>query len=330
VRHKLAFEALPRATSGSGTRRPARPCAILIAGPTASGKSALAIRLAQRLGGVVINCDSMQVYGDLRVITARPSLTEEALVPHRLFGHVDAARNYSAGLWLNDVQTLFTEIRGSGLLPLFTGGTGLYFKALTQGLSAMPAVPRKVREGVRLSAEGRPTAQLHEELGKLDPASAARLRPGDRQRILRALEVFAASGRPLAEWQEGKRATPLLDLADCAALFLAPDREALRARIDLRFDAMLEAGALKEVQALGERGLDPALPAMRAHGVPWLLRHLKGEISLDEAARQGKADTRRYAKRQFTWFRHQMPGFRWCRPEEAEDRVLAGVDAHAT
>jgi tRNA dimethylallyltransferase len=325
VRHKLPCEASPQATSGSEARRPALPRAILIAGPTASGKSALAIRLAQRLHGVVINCDSMQVYRDLHVITARPSLAEEALVPHRLFGHVDAARNYSAGLWLNDVRTLFTEIRGSGLLPLFVGGTGLYFKALTQGLSAMPVVPAEIRERIRRRAEGQPTAQLHEELGRLDPASAARLRPSDRQRVQRALEVFAASGRPIAEWQKGRRETPLLELADCVALFLAPDREALRARIDRRFDAMLEAGALEEVRALGERGLDPALPAMRAHGVPWLLRHLKGEIGLEEAAREGKADTRRYAKRQFTWFRHQMPGFAWCRPEEGEDAVLAAV-----
>lgn len=309
---------------GSGPKR--RPSSILIAGPTASGKSALAIRLARHLRGIVVNCDSMQVYADLRIITARPSLAEEKLVPHRLFGHVDAACNSSAGLWLNDVQTLFSEIDELHLLPIFVGGTGLYFKALTQGLSAMPAVPAAVRDQVRAMAEDKPSPVLHALLSSRDPATAARLRPSDRQRIIRALEVFEASGRPLAEWQEGTRDTPLLDIADCVAVFLSPDRDKLRARIDERFEIMLAEGALDEVAALARRGLDPALPAMRAHGVPWLLAHLRGEISLTEAAREGKADTRRYAKRQFTWFRHQMPGWRWHAPEEAEEAVLAAVE----
>ena len=327
MRHRSSSDEPPRAASDSGIKRPGRPRAILIAGPTASGKSALAIGLAQKLGGVVINCDSMQVYRDLGVITARPSPAEEALAPHRLFGHVDAACNYSAGLWMNDVRTMFTEVEATGRLPIFAGGTGLYFKALTQGLSAMPAVPEAVRTKIRQGAEGRPAPALHAELAARDPATAARLRPSDRQRILRALEVLEASGRPLALWQEGARETPLLRIEDCAALFLAPDRDALRLRIDGRFDAMLEAGALDEVRKLGARGLDPALPAMRAHGVPWLLRHIAGEIGLEEAADGGKADTRRYAKRQFTWFRHQMPGFVWAAPEGAEEAVLTAIAA---
>jgi tRNA dimethylallyltransferase len=302
------------------------PRAILIAGPTASGKSALAIGLAQRLGGVVVNCDSMQVYADLRIITARPSEAEERLVPHRLFGHVDAARNWSAGRWLNDVRTLFTSGDLANRLPLFVGGTGLYFRALTEGLSAMPAVPDAVRARVREMAEGKPTAELHAELAMRDPRTAARLRPSDRQRIERALQVIEASGRPIAEWQEGRREGALLDLAKCVAVFLAPQRETLRARVDKRFDAMLDEGALDEVAALKRRGLDPALPAMRAHGVPWLMRHLAGEIGLDEAAQEAKADTRRYAKRQFTWFRHQMPGFAWVAPEAAEEAVLKAVE----
>jgi tRNA dimethylallyltransferase len=247
-----------------------------------------------------------------------------------LFGHVDAACNWSAGRWLNDVQTLFKEIDELGRLPIFVGGTGLYFRALTQGLSAMPAVPASVREEVRALAEDQPSSALHARLSARDPASAAKLRPSDRQRIIRALEVFEASGRPLAEWQEGAREAPLLDIEDCVAVFLSPEREKLRARIDKRFETMLTEGALDEVAALGRRGLDPALPAMRAHGVPWLLAHLRGEISLDEAAREGKADTRRYAKRQFTWFRHQMPGWSWHSPDEAGEAVLTAVEARVT
>jgi tRNA dimethylallyltransferase len=282
--------------------------------------------LAQRLGGLVINCDSMQVYRDLRIITARPSPDDERLVPHLLFGHVDAACNYSVGLWLNDVQTAFTEAETRRCLPILVGGTGLYFKALTRGLSAMPGVPEAVRERIRAFAQGKPTPTLHAELVRRDPLSAERLRPSDRQRILRALEIFEASGRSIAQWQEGSRDTPLLELADSIALFLEPDRDLLRARIDARFEAMLAEGALDEVRALGQRSLDPALPAMRAHGVPGLLAHLRGEVSLEEAARKAKADTRRYAKRQFTWFRHQMPGWSRVAPKETERAIMAAVE----
>lgn len=292
--------------------------ALLIAGPTASGKSALAISLATAAGGAVINADSMQVYRDLRVITARPSENDERETPHRLFGHVDASENFSAGRWAVDAERVLRELEAEKRLPIFTGGTGLYFRALTQGLSDMPQVPAAVREKVRHACEDVATPDLH---AKLDPQMAARLRPSDRQRIIRALEVFEATGRSLAEWQRNPRA-PILKPEETAAVFLAVDRKELHARINARFDKMLEGGALDEVRSLAARNLSPALPAMKAHGVPWLVRHLRREISLEEAAEGGKGDTRKYAKRQETWFRHQMPDFKWMGAEEAGEFLL--------
>jgi tRNA dimethylallyltransferase len=291
--------------------------AVLIAGPTASGKSALALALAQAAGGVVINTDSMQVYRDLRVLTARPTLEEEAHVRHRLYGHVDAAVNYSAGAWVADAADTLASVRGQGLRPIFVGGSGLYFKALTRGLSAVPPIPPEIRSDVRARLERDGVGALHDELMRRDPASAERLNPRDRSRIPRALEVVEATGRSLLDWhREGQ--PPLLSPGTFRGLFLAPERDALYARIDARFGAMLEAGALDEVAALAARRLDPLLPAMKAHGVPALIRHLRGEITLDEAADIGRADTRHYAKRQFTWFRHQLPEFEWVTPEEAK------------
>ncbi len=290
--------------------------AVLIAGPTASGKSALALALAQKTGGVVINADSMQVYHDLRIITARPTPEEEAQVPHRLYGHVDAAVNFSAGSWVADAAYVLEEARAQKTLPIFVGGSGLYFKALTRGLSAVPPIPPAIREGVRARLERDGIEALHAELGRRDPASAERLKPRDRSRIARALEVVEATGRSLTDWHRDGL-PPLLPPGTFNALFLAPDRDALYARIDARFDAMLQAGALEEVAALAARRLDPLLPAMKAHGVPALIRHLAGEIALEEAATIGRADTRHYAKRQFTWFRHQLPEFEWVRPEAA-------------
>jgi tRNA dimethylallyltransferase len=290
--------------------------AVLIAGPTASGKSALALELARTHDAVIINTDSMQVYRDLRIITARPTPEEEARVPHRLYGHVDAAVNFSAGAWVTDAAAVLAEARGQNRLPIFVGGSGLYFKALTRGLSAVPPIAPEVRDGVRARLERDGVEALHAELAQRDPASAERLKPRDRTRIARALEVVEATGRSLTDWhREGL--PPLLPPGQFRALYLAPDREQLYARIDARFDAMLAAGALEEVAALAARHLDPLLPAMKAHGVPTLIRHLKGEISREEAAEIGRADTRHYAKRQFTWFRHQLPEFEWVKPEEA-------------
>lgn len=295
--------------------------AVLIAGPTASGKSALAISLGSRLGGTVINADSMQVYRDLRVITARPTAEEEAALPHRLFGHVDAATNYSTGFWIADAIATIKAERAQGRLPILCGGTGLYFKALLRGLSDIPKVPDDIRARVRAQAEGLPPAVLHERLKALDPLTAAGLRPSDPQRILRALEVFEATGQPLKSFQE-KRAAPLLDAAQCRCIFLAPERAELFHRIDRRFDMMMEAGALDEVKALAARDLDPALPAMRAHGVPGLIAYLRGLATREDAVAKGKLDTRHYAKRQFTWFRHQLPEFEWMSVEAAQELAL--------
>lgn len=258
----------------------------------------------------------MQVYRDLRIITARPTPQEEARVPHRLYGHVDAAVNFSAGAWVTDAAAVLAEARAQNRLPIFVGGSGLYFKALTRGLSAVPPIPPEVREGVRARLERDGVEALHAELARHDPASAERLKPRDRTRIARALEVVEATGRSLADWhREGL--PPLLAAGHFSALFLETDRDLLYARIDARFDAMLAAGAVEEVAALAARHLDPLLPAMKAHGVPALIRHLKGEITAAEAAVIGRADTRHYAKRQFTWFRHQLPEFEWVKPEQA-------------
>ena len=258
----------------------------------------------------------MQVYRDLRIITARPSPQDEVRVPHRLYGHVDAAVNCSAGHWVTDAARALAETRAQNRVAIFIGGSGLYFKALTRGLSAVPPVPSEIRESVRARLELNGVEALYAELARRDPASAERLKPRDRTRVARALEVVEATGRSLTDWHRDGL-PPLLPSGQFSAVFLAPERDALYARIDARFEAMLAAGALDEVAQLGARHLDPLLPAMKAHGVPALLSHLKGEITLEQAAEIGRADTRHYAKRQFTWFRHQLPEFEWVKPEEA-------------
>ena len=288
--------------------------ALLIAGPTASGKSALAVRLARAQNGVIINTDSMQVYADLRVLTARPTRDEEAELPHRLYGTVDAAVNFSAGAWVAEAAKVLAEVRAQGRLPIFVGGSGLYFKALTRGLSDVPAVAAEVRDDVRARLERDGVEALHAQLALRDAESAARLHRNDRTRIARALEVVEATGRSLTDWHRDAL-PPLLPAGSFSAMFLSPERDELYARIDARFDGMLRVGALDEVAALAARKLDPLLPAMKAHGVPALIRHLAGEISLEEAAVIGRADTRHYAKRQFTWFRHQLPEFEWVTPD---------------
>jgi tRNA dimethylallyltransferase len=304
-----------------------KPTAILIAGPTASGKSALALALAEKIGGTIVNADSMQVYRDLRVITARPMPAEEARAPHRLYGHVDAGENYSVGRWCRDVGTVLAEIERQGRVAILVGGTGLYFKALTTGLAAVPPIAAEIRSQVRARLASEGAAALHGELAGLDPATAQRLMVNDRSRIARALEVVLATGRSLTDWhREGLPA--LVEPKRAAKVFLTCERKQLVARIEARFAAMLEAGALDEVRALERRQLDPLLPAMKAHGVPWLIRHLHGEISLDEAAAGAIMDTRRYAKRQLTWFRNQMTDWPWAAPEEAQTALetqLVGV-----
>ncbi len=292
--------------------------AVLIAGPTASGKSALALRLAERLNGTIINADSMQVYRDLRIITARPSPEDEARVPHRLYGHVDAAVNYSTGQWLRDVGDVLTELARGNRVAIVVGGTGLYFKALTSGLAAVPPIPADIREDVRGRLKNEGAQALHAELLERDPQSAMRLMPNDRSRISRALEVMLATGRSLTDWhREGL--PPMIDADRAAKVFITCEREELIGRIGTRFATMLQFGALEEVRALAARALDPALPAMKAHGVPWLIRHLKGELTMEEAVAGALIDTRRYAKRQLTWFRNQMKDWPWAPADEAEN-----------
>jgi tRNA dimethylallyltransferase len=297
---------------------------VLIAGPTASGKSALALALAERFDGVIVNADSMQVYRDLRVITARPTPDEEARAPHLLYGHVDAAVNYSTGQWLRDVDAAVRGVRAQGRLPILIGGTGLYFTALTKGLAAVPPIPAAVRDDIRSRLGLYGVAALRAELEDLDPEMAQRLRINDRNRISRALEVIKATGRSLSDWhREGL--PPPFDISNAVKIFLKTERTALVERIEKRFGDMLAAGALDEVRALAARRLDPTLPAMKAHGVPWLIRHLNGEISLEDAAAGGVMDTRRYAKRQLTWFRNQLPDWPWVEPAQAEAFVTAGL-----
>ena len=299
--------------------------ALLIAGPTASGKSALAIHLAKKFNGVVINADSMQVYQPLRVLTARPSVEEEAEVAHALFGHVGADQPYSVAHWLVDVTAVIGRVLAQGQLPIVTGGTGMYFRVLSEGLSDIPAVPDVVRARIRALEAEIGVAALHARLLACDPETALSLNPTDPQRVIRAMEVFEATGRSIRSFQ-GPRHGAVIDPARALAVFLAPDREVLRSRIDQRFDQMLRQGALEEVEALARLGLDPALPVMRAHGVPGLIGALRGDMLMNQAIDKGKADTRRYAKRQHTWFRHQASDFIWMKPEEARSRIESLIE----
>lgn len=300
---------------------PSTPPPILLAGPTASGKSALALDLAERLGGVIVNADSMQVYADLSIITARPTPAEEAAVAHRLYGHVDGAVNYSVARWLADASAVIAQEERAGRPLIVCGGTGLYFKALVEGLSEVPPVPDEVRERLRIETSDVPTPALHADLARRDPETAARLQPNDRLRVLRALEVLEATGRSLSSFRGAKTPGPLTG-RETRRIFLSPDRSALHERIDARFRQMIAAGALDEVARLEARRLDPRLPIMRAHGVPALIAHLRGEMSLEDAIARGQADTRAYVKRQFTWFRHQIDGFVWVAPEDALAQTL--------
>ncbi|MBB5695552.1 tRNA dimethylallyltransferase [Roseomonas pecuniae] len=283
----------------AGTRR----AALLIAGPTASGKSALALALARRLGGVVINADSMQLYRELRVLTARPSPEEEAMAPHDLYGVLPAARAASVAWWREAALEAMARAEAAGRLPILCGGTGLYFSSLTRGLSEMPAIPDAVREEARrLLAEEGPEA-LHARLATADPRSAARLRPGDSQRLARAWEVWRATGRGIAAWQAEAPATGPAPHS-FRAILIDPPRDVLRAAIAARWEAMLRADAMEEVRALQAQHLDPALPAMRAHGVPELSAVLEGRLSPEEAGRRACLAIGQYTKRQATWFRH--------------------------
>lgn len=279
--------------------------AVLIAGPTASGKSALAIKLAQELGGEIINADSMQVYGVLDRLTARPSAEDLALVPHHLYGHVPPQTAYSTGIWLQEASDVIADIRARGAVPVVVGGTGLYFRALTGGLSDMPAIPAEIRDPLRARLEDEGIEPLHAELARLDPQMAERLRPADRQRIIRALEVVMTTGKSIASYQ-GRGGPMIVDPAHARCIVLEPERPVLHARINARFAKMVEEGALDEVKELISLNVPPQHPAMKAIGVAPLAEHLKGQVSLDEAIERSSAATRQYAKRQMTWFRNQL------------------------
>lgn len=285
--------------------------AILITGPTASGKSALALRLARERNGVVINADSMQVYDTLRVLTARPSKEEMQGVPHLLYGHVPASSLYSTGEWLRDISVLLSDLRGQARFPVIVGGTGLYFKALTGGLSDMPVIPDEIRDRLRgrLIEEG--PAVLHTELSRRDPEMAEALRPGDGQRIVRALEVIEATGKSIRDYQKANG--PVIVDPDRAQKFVVlPDRPVLHDRINRRFEAMMESGAVEEVEALMALKLAPDATAMKAIGVSQIADMLAGRMSEAEVIEKSAAATRQYAKRQMTWFRNQM-GEDWTR-----------------
>ncbi|MHB2264357.1 tRNA (adenosine(37)-N6)-dimethylallyltransferase MiaA [Aliihoeflea sp. PC F10.4] len=275
--------------------------AVLIAGPTASGKSRLAMDIAREIGGVIVNADSMQVYSVLRVLTARPDATDEEAIPHCLFGHVAPSVAYSVAQWVRDVDALETDSRPR----VFVGGTGLYFRALTEGLSEMPDIDEVTRKKWRGALVEDGAEALHRQLAERDPIAAGRLRPNDGQRIVRALEVFDSSGRSIVDWQ-GDRSAPLLKGEDIRKIVLRPERELLRTNIDRRFDQMIAAGALEEVRELLAMDLPPALPAMKAIGVRELGDVLGGKAQLVDAVERAKAATRQYAKRQDTWFRHQL------------------------
>ena len=294
---------------------------ILIAGPTASGKSDLALAIAQRCGGVVINADSMQVYRELAVLTARPGPTDLARAPHLLYGHVGGDADYSVAHWLADAAAALAEAASTGRRPIVVGGTGLYFKALTEGLAPVPAIPPDLRAHWRREAARRGAQALHAELQRLDPEMAGRLAPGDTQRLTRALEVIAATGRSLADWQAAPHSAPLVPLTGAVPLVVDRPREDLLARADRRFDAMLASGAVEEVAGLLAVGLDPERPVLRALGVRPIAGLLAGRLRREAAAEAGKIETRQYIKRQITWLQRHM--IAWSRVQMDQSFVLS-------
>ena len=277
---------------------------VIVAGPTASGKSALALAVAEALGGTIINADSMQVYRDLAVLTARPGAAELARAPHRLYGVIDAAEACSAGRWRDLALAEIVAAREAGRVPILAGGTGLYLRALLEGLAAVPPVPAALRAEARALHARLGGEAFRQVLAARDPEAAQRLAAGDTQRLIRAYEVVTATGRPLADW---RRAQGPASGPPAAAVLLLPPRAELYAACDARFLRMMERGALAEVEAVLARGLDPALPAMRAVGVAELAALLAGRLSREAAVAAAQQATRRYAKRQYTWFRHQLP-----------------------
>ena len=280
--------------------------AILIHGPTASGKTELSIEIARKLNGEIVNADSMQVYRELKVISARPDEEEMADVPHHLFGHVPASERFSTGQWLEQVRPVIEDIQKRGKTAVVVGGTGLYLLALTEGLSEIPPVPEDVRHEVMdiLKADG--VRGLKVRLQVVDPDAARRIEDNDRQRLMRAYEVWLATGKSLTSFQSN-RSNPVLNPDEWLGVALTPPRAKLYARIDKRFEGMLMEGAMEEARELVRMNVDHDLQAMKAHGMPWMSAFIRGEINSTLAAENAKRDTRRYAKRQFTWIGRQFP-----------------------
>lgn len=295
--------------------------AVLIAGPTASGKSAAALALAESLQGVVINADSMQVYREVRILSARPTDADMARAPHLLYGHVGAGERYSVGRYQADATAALAEARAMNRLPVFVGGTGLYFAALTEGLADIPAVPADIREKARARLGELGVAGLHAELAVRDPQTAALLRPSDPQRVLRAWEVLEATGRPLSYWQR-EAGTPVLKDMRVARFVLDLDRWELRERIGRRFLKMLEAGAKAEAAAL--KDLDPTLPAAKILGLRELAAAQAGRLAEEDAVSLAVTATRQFAKRQVTWFRHRMADWTWV-PVDVNGNFITGM-----
>lgn len=295
--------------------QPPQPIVVIVAGPTASGKSVLTLALAEHYGGTVINADALQCYRDLHILTARPGAAEEARAPHRLYGFLDAAERGSAAVWRDLALAEIVASLAAGRLPILVGGTGLYLRALLGGLAPIPDIPADIRDEAAALYQRLGGTAFREELARLDPASAARFPPGDRTRVTRAYEVVRATGKPIGEWQRMPAAPSPYRFA---ALLLNPPRAALYAACDVRFATMIEAGGLAEAAALLARGLSPDLPAMKAVGVPELFAHLRGETALPQAIAAAQQSTRRYAKRQTTWFRHQLNAELTCVEQYSE------------
>lgn len=283
------------------------PSITLLAGPTASGKSRLAMEMAARTGAVIVNADSQQLYADLRVLSARPSAADEAQAEHRLYGVADAAEAWSVGRWSRAVMPVLAELAEAGRPALLVGGTGLYFTSLTKGLADIPEVPAEVRDALETAFDAEGEAVFRRRLGERDPAAAGRIEHGDRQRLIRARAVAEHTGRALSDWTADT--TPLLSPGSWTGLVVEPDRAALYANCDLRVGQMVEQGALEEVRALVARGLSSDLPALKAVGVREFAAHLAGETTLEQAVDATRQATRNYAKRQLTWFRNQTPGW---------------------
>jgi tRNA dimethylallyltransferase len=297
---------------------------IILSGPTASGKSALALVIARACNAVIINCDSKQLYAEIPIITAQPTAAEKAEVPHDLYGVISVAEDCSVGRWVEMAKIVIDKVHAAGKLPLLVGGTGMYVKALTEGIPEMPDIDEEIRRNARSCMLEMGSEAMYETLEKEDPVMAARLEKNDSQRITRAYEVLKQTGKSLDWWQK-QPAKTVYPPENFLKFFLSPPREVVYANCNTRFEKMMEAGVMQEIAALDAMGLSPELPSMKAHGVPELLAYLHGEMSLEDAIDQAQKNTRHYIKRQFTWFRHQMKDTVVLEGEGAAEMVMKKI-----